>query len=166
MTSIKEDVNALYAGSFDPFTNGHLDICQRALKIFNSLTIVVAESPSKKHLFDEDKRVNLIKEIFVKDERIEVVSWEGLIIDYAKKNKIDVLVRGLRPTGDFDNEFQMALMNRNLGQEIETVFLVSDETKSYVSSSLVREIWGHAGDVSEFVPKNVLDALRKKNEAK
>ena len=159
-----EDVNALYAGSFDPFTNGHLDICQRALKIFNSLSIVVAQSPSKKSLLSTEERLSLIKDIFSNDSRVSVIQWNGLIIDYAKKNKIDVLVRGLRPTGDFDNEFQMALMNRNLGQEVETVFLVSDETKSYVSSSLVREIWGHQGDVSRSVPQNVWDALRKKNE--
>jgi len=166
MTSTSKAVSALYAGSFDPFTNGHLDICQRALKIFNSLTIVIAKSPSKKNLFTDNERYDLVKELFADDERIQVVSWEGLIIDYAKKNKVDVLVRGLRPTGDFDNEFQMALMNRNLGSDVETVFFVSDETKSYVSSSLVREIWGHGGDVEQFVPETILKALRKKNEAK
>ena len=166
MTSTSKAVSALYAGSFDPFTNGHLDICQRALKIFNSLTIVIAKSPSKKNLFTDNERYDLVKELFADDERIQVVSWEGLIIDYAKKNKVDVLVRGLRPTGDVDNEFQMALMNRNLGSDVETVFFVSDETKSYVSSSLVREIWAHGGDVEQFVPETILKALRKKNEAK
>ena len=126
----------------------------------------MAKSDSKKHLFQSEERLGLIKKIFSEDKRVNVVSWKGLTVDYAKENKINVLVRGLRPTGDFDNEFQMALMNRNLGPNIETVFLVSDEMKSYIRSSLVREIWGHNADVSEFIPETVLEALRKKNEAK
>ena len=158
----KAEVNALYAGSFDPFTVDHFDVCQRALKICDNLKIVIAKSPTKTPLLSWEKRVALIQELFTDYEQVEVVSWSGLIIDYAKENKINVMVRGLRPTGDFDNEFQMALMNRNLGEEVETIFFVSDATKSYISSSLVREIWGHNGDISEFVPGNVLRALKEK----
>ena len=162
----EKTVSALYAGSFDPFTNGHLDICQRALKIFDSLKIVLAQSPSKKPLLSIEERLRLTKELFVGNERVEVERWDGLTVDYAQKNNIGVLVRGLRPTGDFDNEFQMALMNRSLGPNIETVFLVSDEEKSYISSSLVREIWGHGGCIDKFVPKNISKALKEKDERK
>lgn len=152
---------ALYAGTFDPFTNGHLDILKRALKLFDDVTIVVAKSPSKVPMIPEDVRVEMLKKLFKNNTRVKVDSWSGLIVDYATKNKISSIVRGLRPTGDFEIEFQMASMNRMLKAETDTVFLMTDENNYYVSSTLVREIFFHGGDVSPFVPRLILEEMEK-----
>lgn len=153
---------ALYAGSFDPFTNGHLDIVKRALKIFDELTIVVAISPSKKPFLEKEIRVSLLEEIFKDEPRVKIDSWDGLLVDYAKNNNINSVVRGLRPTGDFEIEFQMASMNRKLVKDIETVFLMTGENLYYISSSLVKEVFSHGGDVKDFVPKEIHEELKKK----
>ncbi len=152
---------ALYAGTFDPFTLGHLDIVKRARKLFDELIIIVAAPPQKKPFFPAKKRMQLIQELFADDPKVSVVSWDGLIVDFAKKHNVNFLVRGLRPTGDFDSEFQMATMNNRLLDKLETVFLVTGEDYYYVSSSLVKEIHQHGGDISEFVPKNIFNELKK-----
>lgn len=154
---------ALYAGSFDPFTNGHLDIVKRALSIFDKLYIVIAISPSKKPFIDKDKRKELLSELFKDEKKVVVDTWDGLIVDYAKKNKVNSIVRGLRPTGDFEMEFQMASMNRKLNPDCETVFFATGEKLYYISSSLVKEVFTHGGDISEFVPKLIHDELLKKS---
>ncbi len=151
---------ALYAGSFDPFTNGHLDIVKRSLELFKEVTILIAVSPSKKPLIPKDERISMIQKIFKDEPRVRVDFFDGLIVDYAKNNNIESIVRGLRPTGDFEIEFQMASMNRKLNSNIETVFLMTGEKFYYVSSSIVKEVLRHGGDISDFVPPLVLDYLQ------
>lgn len=153
---------ALYAGSFDPFTNGHLDIVNRALKIFDELVIIVAVSPSKKNFLSTEERVSLLNELFKGDKRVKIDHWDGLVVDYVKRNNIQAIVRGLRPTGDFEIEFQMASMNRKLNSQAETVFLMTGENLYYISSSLVKEIYMHGGEIQDFVP----DVIYKKLESK
>lgn len=150
---------ALYAGTFDPFTNGHLDIVKRALSIFDELVIILAVSPTKTPFISLDDRKKLLEEVFVNEKRVTVESWQGLIVDYAKENNIDAIVRGLRPTGDFEVEFQMASMNRKLHPEIETVFLMTGDNLYYISSSLVKEVYTHGGEIKNFVPVPVYNKL-------
>jgi pantetheine-phosphate adenylyltransferase len=153
---------ALYAGTFDPFTNGHLDIVQRALNLFDEVTILVAVSPNKTPFLSQDKRLKLLKELFKKEKKVKVDFWAGLVVDYAKKNKIGSIVRGLRPTGDFEIEFQMASMNRKINHDTDTVFFMTSEKLYYISSSLVKEVFLHGGDISQFVPKIMFEELMKK----
>ena len=150
---------ALYAGSFDPFTLGHADIIERALRFFDEVTIVIAVSPSKKPLLTKEQRKEMLEDLFKDDPRVKVDAWDGLIVDFAKKNKIDAMVRGLRPIGDFDLEFQMASMNKKLNEQLETVFFMTGDNLYYVSSSIVKEVFNHGGDVSKFVPEKVLTYL-------
>ncbi|OUR96443.1 pantetheine-phosphate adenylyltransferase [Halobacteriovorax marinus] len=152
---------ALYAGTFDPFTNGHEDILKRSLNLFNKVTLLVAVSPSKKPLFTTEERLEMLRELFKDDPRITVDSWDGLLVDYAKNNKIDVVIRGLRPTGDFEVEFQMASMNNKLFPEMETVFLMTEGQNYFISSSLVKEVHNHSGHVKDFVPKIIYKWLTK-----
>ncbi len=156
-----EPKRALYAGTFDPFTNGHLDIVQRAVKIFDELIVLVAVSPTKTPFMSTEARVEVLKKLFAHEPKIKVDRWAGLIVDYAKNNKIGSIVRGLRPTGDFEIEFQMASMNRKINHECDTVFLMTSEKLYYVSSSLVKEVYHHQGDISAFVPPLVLDEMKK-----
>lgn len=157
---------ALYAGSFDPFTNGHLDIVQRALKIFDELTIVIAISPSKKPFLEKESRLELLRQIFKDEPKVKIDSWDGLLVDYAKSHHINSVVRGLRPTGDFEIEFQMASMNRKLVSDIETVFLMTGENLYYVSSSLVKEVFSHGGEIKDFVPEVIYQQLLKMKKVK
>ena len=150
---------ALYAGTFDPVTKGHMDIVKRALKIFDELIILLAVSPNKKPFIQLEERKALLEEVFKEDKRVKIDSWQGLIVDYAKNNQIDAIVRGLRPTGDFEIEFQMASMNRKLNPETETVFLMTGENLYYISSSLVKEVYQHGGDISTFVPSPIYKKL-------
>ena len=153
---------ALYAGSFDPFTLGHYDIVQRALGLFEKVIILVAVSPSKKSLLTFNQRVQMINSLYKEfGDRVKVDSFDGLLVNYAKTNKIDVIVRGLRATGDFEIEFQMAAMNRKLYPVIEMVFLMTSEKFYYLSSSLVREVFLHGGDIKNFVPKAIFEQLKK-----
>ena len=156
-----EKKKALYAGTFDPFTNGHLDIVQRAIKIFDELTILVAVSPTKKPFMSTESRLEVLKKLFAHEPKVKVESWNGLVVDYAKKYHIGSIVRGLRPTGDFEIEFQMASMNRKINQECDTVFLMTSEKLYYISSSLVKEVYHHQGDITAFVPPLVLDEMKK-----
>lgn len=152
---------AIYPGTFDPFTRGHDDILERALRVFDEITVLVAVSPQKKALFSQKERVDMIRTHMKGDERVKVDAWDGLIVEYAKKHGINAIVRGLRPTGDFEMEFQMASMNNHLYGEIDTFFLPTGGKHYFVSSSLVKELYKHGRDISEFVPKAVLDCLKK-----
>lgn len=151
---------AIYAGTFDPYTNGHQDILDRALKIFDEVTVLVAVSPSKKPMFTTDQRLEMLNNQFKDNPQVKVDYWEGLLVDYAKKNKIPNIIRGLRPTGDFEIEFQMASMNNKLYPDIETVFLMTEGQNYFISSTLVREIYRHGGDISEFVPNEIQHYIR------
>lgn len=156
--------SALYAGSFDPFTNGHFDIVQRALTIFDEITIVVAVSPSKKHFLSKEERKEILEKLYADNERVKIDTWDGLIVDYVDKHKISAIVRGLRPTGDFEIEFQMASMNRRLNENVETVFLMTGENLYYISSSLVKEVFNHGGDIKKFVPEVIYEELKKRKQ--
>jgi pantetheine-phosphate adenylyltransferase len=153
---------AVYAGSFDPFTNGHMDIVERALKMFDTVIILVAISPAKKEFLSKNERMSLLNKIFIENERVKVDSWDGLIVDYVESNNVSAIVRGLRPTGDFEIEFQMASMNRKLNPNAETVFFTTGENLYYISSSLVKEVFNHGGDIKGFVPAVIFKELEKK----
>ncbi|MBI4309838.1 MAG: pantetheine-phosphate adenylyltransferase [Candidatus Omnitrophica bacterium] len=152
---------AIYPGSFDPATNGHLDVIQRASRIFDRVIVAVADNTSKKSLFAIEERVNLLKEITKNIKGVDVESFDCLVIEYARRKKINVLIRGLRMTSDFDYEFQIALTNRRLAQDIETVFLMPSEHVSFVSSGLLKEVASLNGNISTLVPKPVERALKK-----
>lgn len=152
---------ALYAGTFDPFTNGHLDIVERAIKIFDEVIILVAVSPTKKPFMSTEARVDVLKQIFSHEPKVSVDSWSGLIVEYARQKGIGSIVRGLRPTGDFEIEFQMASMNRKINAECDTVFLMTSEKLYYISSSLVKEVYTHDGDITPFVPPLVHEEMKK-----
>ncbi len=152
---------AVYPGSFDPITKGHEDLIHRSLGFVDRMVVAVAVNVAKQPLFSFDERVALIREC-VPDKRIEVQSFDGLLVDFAKKVGATVIVRGLRAVSDFEYEFQMALMNRNLGPHIETVFLVPAFDLTYLSSSLVREVARFGGDVSALVHPAVQQALKRK----
>ena len=160
----KDKKRALYAGTFDPFTNGHEDIVKRALGVFDKVIVLIAVSPSKTPLFSKDQREEMLKEHFKNDDRVVVDTWDGLIVDYAKKNSIGSLIRGLRPTGDFESEFQMAAMNTKLYPEIETYFLMTAGEHYFISSTMVREVFSHGGDIIPFVPSTVGNYLDKKRK--
>lgn len=156
-----EKKRALYAGTFDPFTNGHLDIVKRATNLFDEVIVLVAVSPSKKPFMSTEQRVEVLKKIFAHEPKVKVDSWSGLIVEYARKHNISSIVRGLRPTGDFEIEFQMASMNRKINPDCDTVFLMTSEKLYYISSSLVKEVFNHDGDITTFVPPLVLEELKK-----
>lgn len=155
---------ALYTGTFDPFTKGHLDIVKRALELFDSIIVLVAKPPNKVSIFSSEERLEMIKEIFSDEKKVKVESWNGLVVDYAKKNDLHFIVRGLRPTGDFEVEFQMAAMNKNLYPALDTVFLMTGSEYYFVSSSLVKEIYMHGGDVAHLVPPSIQKHLLMKNK--
>ena len=157
---------AVFAGTFDPVTNGHLDLMQRALRMFDHLTVAVAERMEKGVIFTQDERVGMIRDAVAKMERISVEPFSGLLVDFARERKIPVLVRGVRFISDFEYEFQMALMNRRLSAEIETVFLLPSETYTYVNASLVKEIARYGGAIDGLVPPNVAPILRRRLAAK
>jgi pantetheine-phosphate adenylyltransferase len=152
---------AVYPGSFDPITKGHEDLIRRSLEFVDQLIVAVAVNVAKQPLFSLDERVALIKQA-VPDTRVEVQSFEGLLAEFAKKVGASVIIRGLRAVSDFEYEFQMALMNRNLAPKIETVFLVPAFDLTFVSSSLVREVARFGGDVSPLVDPGVQQALKRK----
>ena len=153
---------AIYPGSFDPITNGHIDIAYRAAKLFDKLIIAVAEKKSAKQLFTLEERVVLIEDVFSNNNNIEVVPFKNLVTDLAREKSANIIVRGMRTVSDFDYEFKMAVMNKKLHEDIETVFFNSTENFSYISSSLVREIAELGGDVSSFVPKSIELVLKEK----
>ena len=143
---------AVFPGSFDPITNGHLDIVERGLRVFERVRAAILINPEKRPLFSIDERVRLIQETYAGDPRVEVDTFSGLLVDYAEKVGATVIIRGIRAISDFEFEFQMALMNRKLNPSIETVFMMPAESYSYVSSRLVKEIFQLGGRVSDLVP--------------
>jgi pantetheine-phosphate adenylyltransferase len=153
---------AVFAGTFDPVTNGHLDLMRRALRVVDHLTVAVAERPEKGVLFSQEERVALIQEGMKGQERFTVEPFAGLLVNFARSRKIAIIIRGLRFISDFEYEFQMALMNRRLDDSVETLFLMPSETYTYLNSTLVKEIARAGGPVSSFVPPHVDAALTKK----
>lgn len=156
-------VTAIYPGTFDPITQGHVDIAQRAASMFDKVIFAVAESESKNTLFSSKERLVLASNVLSEIENVEVLPFNALVTDFAKENDAAVIVRGIRAVSDFDYEFQMAGMNRQLAPEVETIFLAPEENLSSISSSLVREISSFGGDVSKFVHSSVLVALKEKH---
>ncbi len=152
-------VSAMYPGTFDPITLGHEDLVRRARRLFDKVVVAVAANPGKEPMFTLDERVALAREALAEFDNVEVTGYEGLTIDFALEHGLAVIVRGLRAISDFEYEFQLANMNRHLTDDVETAFLTPTETYTYISSSLVREIAKLGGDISEFVPPNVKDAL-------
>ncbi len=155
-------MKAIYPGSFDPITYGHLDIISRAAKMYDKLYIAVAKNISKQYLFSSRERFLMVKKSIAHLENVEVVEIEGLIVEYALRNNIEVMVRGLRVVSDFEHELQIAITNRVLSDKIETVFLMSDHKHSFLSSSQARELAKFNGDLSLFVPDHIARELRKK----
>ncbi len=153
---------AIYPGSFDPITNGHLDVLQRAAGIFDQLIIAVARDNAKQSLFSVDERVELIRNAAAEIPGIVVMPFQGLLVNFAREQKACALVRGLRAVSDFEFEFQLALMNRKLEPNLETLFLMPREEYTYISSRLVKEICRLGGHIEQFVPPNVAQALRVK----
>jgi len=153
---------AIYPGTFDPITNGHIDLVMRASKLFNKVIVAVAINPGKKPAFNLTERVDLAKQTLIGLDNVEVCGFEGLLIDVANQKQAKVIIRGLRAVSDFEHEFQLAGMNRRMRPEIETLFLTPAEQFTYISSSLVREIAALGGDVSEFVAPCVMTALKAK----
>ena len=153
---------AIYPGSFDPLTNGHLDVIQRAAKLFDRVIVAVATNESKKPLFTLRERLELVRQSVRQIPHIEIDSFDTLLMDYASECKAIAVVRGLRAVSDFEFEFQLALMNRKLNGQIETIFMMPKDTYTFLSSRIVKEIARLGGDVSEFVPIPVRKALAKK----
>ena len=150
---------AIYPGTFDPITEGHIDVVRRATALFPRVIVLVAKNPSKQPLFSDEERMTMIREIFKGHRRVAVDAFDGLLVDYARRQKAGVIIRGLRAVSDFEYEFQMALTNRKLARTIDTVFLVPDERYTYLTSSIVREVARLGGDVSDFVPPGVRKRL-------
>jgi pantetheine-phosphate adenylyltransferase len=153
---------AIYPGSFDPLTNGHIDIIERALDIFDEVVIAVLHNPSKKALFTMEERVAMIRESFNGEKAVIVDSFGGLLVDYAKMRKAVAIIRGMRAVSDFENEFQMALMNRKLNKEVQSVFLMTGFRWIFTSSSIIKEAAQFGGDISDMVPEAVKLKLMEK----
>ena len=150
---------AIYPGTFDPITNGHTDLIQRAAKLFDKVIVAVAASTGKRPRFSLDQRVDLANKVLSGLDRVEIIDFDTLLVDFTRQCKADVILRGLRAVSDFEYEFQLAGMNRRLAPEVETMFLTPAEQFAYISSSLVKEIAALGGNVSEFVHPLVVEAL-------
>ncbi len=163
MTTPTKQRLGLYAGSFDPITKGHEDVIRRSLEFVDRLVVAIATNPNKQPLFTADVRTGFITEIFKGEPRLEVISFHGLLVDLARELGATMFIRGLRAVADFEYEFQMALMNRHLAPEMETVFLVPSLETSYISSSLVREVARFKGQIDDLVSPVVASALKAKS---
>jgi len=155
---------AIYPGSFDPVTNGHIDIIKRGLKLFDKIIVTILENPAKKSLFTIDERIELLKASLkdIENGNIEIASYGGLLVDYAVKRDAQAILRGMRAVSDFDYEFQMALMNRKLNREVQTVFLMTGLRWIFTSSSIIKEAAQFGGDIASMVPPVVYEELKKK----
>ena len=153
-------VNALYPGTFDPPTNGHVDLIQRGAKLFGHLTVAILNNPGKNPMFTVEERVEMLTEVTSSLENVSVATFDGLMVEFARKQGASAVLRGIRAIFDYEYEFQMALMNRRLAPEIETVFLQPAGRYSFVSSRMVKEVFSLGGDVTGLLPPNVLKRLR------
>ncbi len=155
---------AIYPGSFDPMTNGHVDLVKRTLRVFDQVVVAIATNPDKDHsLFSVKERLQMIDEVFVGLQgRVQADSFQGLLVEYAERKNSKVIIRGLRAVSDFEYEFQMAMMNHRLKPQLETLFMMTGESEFYTSSRLVKEVVSLGGDVSGLVPDNVLKKLKDK----
>jgi len=153
---------AIYPGSFDPFTNGHLDIVHRGLEIFEKVIIAVASNSEKSGFFTVQERVDLINQLVADNPRVQVDAFEGLLVDYVVRKESRVILRGLRAVTDFEFEFQLAQMNHTVCEQVETLFMMTSPECAYLSSSIVKEVGRLGGDISKFVPPQVLQALQNK----
>lgn len=153
---------AIYPGSFDPITNGHLDILDRTLTLFSEVVIVVAGTGAKNPLFTPEERVELIREVTADRKGVKVDRWPGLIMDYARENRISAVIRGLRAASDFEYEFMMASMNKQLNADVETLFMMTAQNLYFVSSTMIKELFHYGGDISPYVPPIVAEHLKKK----
>ncbi|HXU80739.1 MAG TPA: pantetheine-phosphate adenylyltransferase [Polyangia bacterium] len=153
---------AVYPGTFDPITNGHVDIVRRALALFDNVVVAVAENVRKAPLFSVEERSQMIRASVGNDPRVEIDSFTGLLVEYAQRRKARAIIRGLRAIADFEYEFQFAHMNRHLAPSVETLFLMTSEESFYVSSSLVKEVATMGGDISRIAPPAVVEAFKKK----
>ncbi len=157
---------AIYPGSFDPLTNGHVDIIERGAKIFDEIIVAILVNVEKTPLFSENERIAIIRDVFKHLDNVKAETFSGLLVDYAQLKKASVLVRGLRAVSDFEYEFQMALMNRHLAPGLETVFMMPDEKYTYISSRLIKEVFTLGGEITGLVPPVVEDKLRAKQKKK
>jgi pantetheine-phosphate adenylyltransferase len=157
-----KEKSAIYPGTFDPLTNGHLSIINRALKIFDKLVVAILTNPQKTTLFTLDERIYMIKEVLKGKPNIEVESFDGLLIDYVVQKKTNVIIKGLRALSDFEYEFQMAIMNRKLNREIQSVFLMTDYRWFYISSTIIKEVARFGGEINGLVPPLVCKRVKEK----
>ncbi|WP_428354820.1 pantetheine-phosphate adenylyltransferase [Methyloprofundus sp.] len=155
-------ITAIYPGTFDPVTNGHLDIIARAAKLYHKVIVAVAVNSNKAPLFDIKQRVELLEQVTTEFTNVDIIGFDNLLVDCAKQQGANVVLRGLRAISDFEYEFQLAGMNRRLSPELETMFLTPAEQYEFISSSMIKEIARLGGDVAEFVPENVLQHLKEK----
>lgn len=153
---------AVYPGTFDPLTNGHLDLVLRATQIFDEVVVAIAGNAAKSPLFDQNQRIALANEALQNIPNVRIEGFDGLLVNYAEKIGASVIVRGLRAVSDFEFEFQMALANRKLSGSVETIFLMPNEECTFISSSIVKDIARHGGDCSRFVPETIQTALKKR----
>ena len=166
MTTPTQPRVAIYPGSFDPLTSGHVDIIERGARIFDSIIVAILANVGKTPLFSEAERVAIIRDVFKDKPNVQVETFNGLLVDYAQRKHASVLVRGLRAVSDFEYEFQMALMNRHLAPGLETVFMMPAEQYTYISSRLIKEVFTLGGAVTGLVPPIVEEKLRAKQKAK
>lgn len=155
---------AVYPGSFDPITNGHLDIIERASKIFDKVIVGVLKNKNKQPKFTGEQRVEFIEKVTKHLDNVETDYFEGLLVDFAKEHNANVIIKGLRTVNDFEYEFQMALLNKTLNAECETMFMMTNSKYSYISSSMVNELAGYKGDLSGLVPAEIIDSIKERYE--
>ena len=153
---------AVYPGTFDPVTNGHIDLVERSLRIFDELIVAIAANPKKAPLFSLEDRISMFREVTGTNKNVIIEGVDGLLVDYVRQKKAVGIIRGLRAVSDFEYEMQMALMNRRLDSKIETVFLMPNQEYSFITSTIVKEAASYGGDVSSLVPKPVVEKLKKK----
>jgi pantetheine-phosphate adenylyltransferase len=166
MTTAHPPRIAIYPGSFDPLTNGHVDIIERGSRIFDQIIVAILANVEKKPLFSEKERVEIIQDVFKGHANVQVDTFDGLLVEYAQRKNASVLVRGLRAVSDFEYEFQMALMNRHLAPGLETVFMMPAEQYTYISSRLIKEVFTLGGEITGLVPPIVEEKLRAKQQSK
>lgn len=155
-------MKAIYPGSFDPFTNGHLDILERSLKLFNEVTVLIAGSGRKTKMLSVEDRADLIREAVKDKKNVKVDVASGLIMEYARQHQIKAVIRGLRTPSDFEYEYMMATMNKNIHPDCETVFMMTSQGLYFVSSTMIKELHMYGGDISPYVPKSILQKLKDK----